>query len=510
MPKLPTTSGTSPAQEFARPEVLIARASQAQESGRNDTAIGLYQRALRIDPTNVDVINRLGLAMGLADDLVAAARQFEDSLRIQPDQPEVWFWYAVGLSKLGFTDEALNASERAITLSPMYGAAHLQRSSLLASLGRHEESLAACDAAVRLLPRDSRASILRGEALQWCGRYDEAFMEFDRAIAVGSHEAEASVAKAKLMMLLGDRPGGLSLYEWRWRTIAWHESPRRARRENMRPLWLGETSLVGKTILIYAEQGFGDAINFCRYASLAADAGARVIVETNPPLTTLMKTLRSVSQVISDGDLVPDHDLCCPMMSLPLAFGTTVDTIPSEVPYLHPDPARVSDWRNRLSDLSGSRIGLVWGSGAKLGDSELVATERRKSLPLAKLAPLAAVAGCEFVSLQLGPSATQAASPPEGMVLHDHTAHIHDFADTAALIESLDLVISVCTSTAHLAGAMGKPVWLLNRYDTDWRWMLNRKDTSWYPSMRLFRQPRPGDWESVIQSVVYALHALPK
>jgi hypothetical protein len=195
------------------------------------------------------------------------------------------------------------------------------------------------------------------------------------------------------------------------------------------------------------------------------------------------------------------------MMSLPLAFGTTMKTIPAEVPYLRADASRVSDWRERLSGLRGRRIGLVWGAGARIGDAEMVSIEQRKSLPLMALAPLAEIAGCEFVSIQYGPALKQAASPPPGMILHEYSVHIKNFSDTAALMENLDLVISVCTSTAHLAGALGRPVWLLNRFDTDWRWFFDRTDSPWYPTMRIFRQPRSGDWPSVVRSVADALRS---
>ena len=179
----------------------------------------------------------------------------------------------------------------------------------------------------------------------------------------------------------------------------------------------------------------------------------------------------------------------------------------TEVPYLRADPIRAADWRERLSGLRGRRIGLVWGAGSRIGDSELVALEHRKSVPLAAFTSLAAVEECAFVSLQLGPAAAQATSPPAGIALHDYTGHIKDFADTAALMENLDLVISVCTSTAHLAGALGRPVWLLNRFDTDWRWFLDQDDSPWYPTMRIFRQAQPGVWDSVVQAVANALRA---
>jgi tetratricopeptide (TPR) repeat protein len=494
-----------PRPAIEHPDVLLGRAISAERDGGRDAAIQLYRRVLEIDPVNLQAINRLGALAGENGELSAAVRQFRHSLRIDPNQSEVWFNLGIAQSRLGQSQEALASFDSVIGLTPLSVMGHLQRGATLARLGRYQDALAAFDEARRLAPNDLLIAIHRGLALQWCGRHDQAFAEFDRAIAIKPDFAEAWVSKALLLMTLEDLPAGLPLFEWRWRMSTRRASPSRAARVAARPVWLGEPGIGGKTLLIYLEQGLGDVIQFCRYAPLAAKAGARVIVEVQPALTALMATLPGVSQVVSEQDNLPDHDFCCPMMSLPLAFRTTVNTIPADVPYLHADAGLASEWSARLSGLHGRRIGLAWGAGSRLGDSELVALEHRKTVPLNALAPLATVAGCEFVSLQLGPAAAQAASPPAGMIVHDLTAEIHDFADTAALMENLDLVISVCTSTAHLAGALGKPVWLLNRFDTDWRWFLNRGDSPWYPTMRIFRQPQPGDWASVLRSVTEAL-----
>jgi tetratricopeptide (TPR) repeat protein len=505
MPRLPVTSGMTPRQEIEHPDALLGRALSAERNGGRDAAIHLYRRVLEIDPTNLRAINRLGALAGENGELSAAVRQFRHSLRIDPNQPEVWFNLGIAHSRLGRSQEALASFDSMIGLTPLSGVGYLQRGATLARLGRYQDALTAFDEAHRLSPNDLLVAIHRGLALQWCGRYDQAFGEFDRAIAIKPDFAEAWVSKALLLMTLEDLPTGLPLFEWRWRMSTRRASPSRAARVAARPIWLGKPSIAGKTLLIYLEQGLGDVIQFCRYAPLAAKSGARVIVEVQPSLTALMATLPGVSQVVSEQDKLPDHDFCCPMMSLPLAFGTTVSTIPADVPYLHADAGRASAWKARLSGLKGRRIGLAWGAGSRLGDSELVALEHRKTIPLTALAPLAAITGCDFVSLQLGEAAAQAASPPAGMIIHDLTTNINDFSDTAALMENLDLVISVCTSTAHLAGALGKPVWLLNRFDTDWRWFLNRGESPWYPTMRIFRQPQPSDWASVVRSVADAL-----
>ena len=505
MPKLPDLPAAPTAPEIGRPDVLVQRGYDALEKGEYSRAIELYRRALAIDPTFIDAINGLGTAAGVTGDLLTAIQQFENSLRIYPDQHEAWFNHGSALLKVGLIKEALGSFHRSIALAPEFAAAYLALSSALSNLARYDEALAAFTETLRLLPDDPVTAKQHGIALQWRGDFDLALKEFERSIALYPEHAEAWVSKAMLLLTLGDLPAGFKLYEWRFRMVSWLRSPWSLKRRYPTPLWLGEPSIKDKALFIFAEQGFGDMIQFCRYVTLAARTGARVILGVPDELVVLMKTLDGPARVVSDNDPTPEHDFHCPIMSLPLALGTTMETIPASVPYLRADPARSAKWRERLSALPDRRVGLVWAAGSRVGDDEMVAIEQRKSMPLSALGALASVAGCSFVSLQLGPHAKQAASPPPGLILHDYTADLKDFADTAALMENLDLVISVCTSTAHLAGALARPVWLLNRYDTDWRWFLDRDDSPWYPTMRLFRQDRPADWTSAIRSMVSAL-----
>lgn len=466
-------------------------------------ASDLLKRVLRIDPANISAMNGLGFLAGEKGDFPAAVQQFENSLRIKADQPLIWFNHGLILAKAGMFQEALASFDHMLALDPNFGAGRRQRATTLMNLERYQEALDEFAVAERLLPGDPISVKERGLAWQHCRQFDQALKAYDRALAMDPNHADAWVCKAYLKLTLGDLPGGFPHFEWRWRTASLRRLPQKARRHDGTTLWLGETDIAGKTILIWGEGGFGDEIQFCRYATLAARRGARVIVETSPGLAKLMSTLEGASLVITPDDPLPDHDLQCPMMSLPLAFGTTLETIPGKVPNLYADAIRASQWHNQLSHLQGPRVGLVWGAGTRIGDAAMVALERQKSIPLRAFAPLVSVSGCSFVSIQLGPAAKQV--PPPGLILHDDTQHINDFADTAALVENLDLVISVDTAVAHLAGAMGKSVWLLNRFDTDWRWFLDREDSPWYPTMRIFRQPRPGDWASPVQRVAEAL-----
>jgi hypothetical protein len=271
-------------------------------------------------------------------------------------------------------------------------------------------------------------------------------------------------------------------------------------RQFAQPRWKGE-DLTGKTILLYAELGSGDTIHLIRYAPMIAKRSGKVIVECQQGLERFLRSVDAVQEVVAEGQPLPPFDVQCPMMSIPLEFNTTLETIPANVPYLSPPPDRVAAWRERIGDNANQlKVGLVW---AGRPDHK---NDRQRSIRLDQFAPLATVKSVRFYSLQKGPAAaSQAAVPPPGMDLIDWTSDLHDFAETAALMMNLDLLISVDTSVVHMAGAIGKPVWVLVPFVPDFRWLLNRTDTPWYPTMRLFRQPALRDWNSVIADVTSAL-----
>ena len=447
-------------------------------------------------------MNLLGVTLAEDGRPAEAISQFDNAIRTAPDLMDAWWNRGLTLSDLGLLPAALESFERTVTHRPGNSTGLVMLGVTLARMGRFDDALLAYDRVLALTGMTADLASNRGIALAGAGRTDAAMASFNLALSLDPDLADAKANKSYLSMLLGDFPTGTRLFEWRWRSG--RLTPKRAW---TRPLWLGESCLVGKTLLLHDEQGFGDTLQFCRYAMRAEQAGAQVILMVEAPLATLMRTLPGVSRVLTFADETPDHDLQCPLMSLPLAFGTTLDTIPANIPYLHADPARVGAWRSRLADLPGSRIGLVWAGSSRMGQAVSVATDQRRSVRLSALAPLASVPGCSFVSLQVGPPGREARSPPAGMILRDPTSELLDFAETAALVANLDLVISVDTAVVHLAGAMGKPVWLLNRFDTCWRWLLNRDDSPWYPSLRQFRQPRSGDWDTVIRGVRDALLA---
>jgi predicted O-linked N-acetylglucosamine transferase (SPINDLY family) len=401
--------------------------------------------------------------------------------------------------------DAEAACERVLALDPRHAGA-------LSNLGvvrnyqeRAEEALACFQRAVEL---DGTRAAYRNNlahAQITLRRLEEAGATLERTLALEPENADARWIRATLLLLRGDYARGWREYEWRW------ISDRRARQAAGRfpqPRWRGEAA-AGKTVLVHTEQGLGDAIQFIRYARLVAERGLTVVLETRPALQRLLASAAGVARIAQEG--TPGRvDYHCPLMSLPLVFGTTLQSVPAAVPYLRADPARVAHWRTRLpADGTidrGPRVGLVWSSDPRQAAPGADAFGKRaKSCPAGLLAPLARVSGVRFVSLQKDLPAGEAPPP---LPMADFMAQVDDLADTAAIIESLDLVISVDTAVAHLAGALGKPVWVLLVHDSEWRWLLERADSPWYPTARLFRQPRRGDWAAVVAGVAAALEAL--
>ncbi|AWK85498.1 glycosyltransferase family 9 protein [Azospirillum thermophilum] len=332
-------------------------------------------------------------------------------------------------------------------------------------------------------------------------RLDEALRLHDRAVAAAPAAAEQRWNRGLTSLLAGRCREGWEDYESRWRTPGFPTKPRGF----TQPLWSGGP-IAGRTILLHEEQGRGDAIQFIRYAPLVAARGARVVVETGADLAALFGSVEGVSQVVVSGDPLPPFDLHCPLLSLPRAFGHGLPDIPARVPYLQADPQRTARWADRLADADPGgrplRVGLVWaGNPGFAGD-------RERSPGLEVLRPLLAQPGCRFYGLQVGAGRLALLGEAMPASFTDLGAEIGDFADTAAVMAGLDLVISSCTAPAHLAGALGRPVWVMLSHTPDWRWLLDRSDSPWYPTARLFRQPAPGDWSPVVAAMRDALEAV--
>jgi tetratricopeptide (TPR) repeat protein len=459
----------------------------AQKKGLPDEAIELIRRAIAINPAEASFHANLGVALKEVGRLDEAIVSYRTAIDLQPDQPEAHNGLGNALSARGQSDAAIVSYRTAIGLRPNYPEAHFNLGITFKELGRPEDAVSCYRKAIALRPDYQEAHYNLGNAFRDRRQLDAAIASYRRAIELRPGFPDAHHNLALALLARGDLPAGWTEYEWRWSTPQLIH----ARRDFAQPQWRGEPA-VGQTLLIHAEQGFGDTIQFCRFAPLAAARGLRVVLEVQEPLCRLLRGVQGVAQVLRRGDKLPAFDLHCPMLSLPLALGTTLTTIPGALSYLDADAAQSGEWRRRLSLLSndGPRVGLAWaGRPTNLAD-------RRRSFPRERLAPLFALRGLQFFSLQHG-----GPKPPEEFPLSDFMGEMADFADTASLIANLDLVISVDTAVAHLAAALGKPVWLMDRFDACWRWLADRRDSPWYPSLRLYRQPRPGDWDSVLADV---------
>jgi tetratricopeptide (TPR) repeat protein len=468
--------------------------------GRAAEAEASIRRALALRP------DLAVLHANLADALISLGRLAEaemacgEALRLRPDDAAAQLSRATVLALTGRVAEAEPAWRQVVRLRPADALAHVNLAITLVYLERLDEAEAEFREALRLQPENVQALAGLASALCQGGRYAEAEALYREALRHSPDAAEVHFNLGTVLLRNGQLIEGWREHEWRWQA---HQVGQGRFAE---PRWEGEP-IGGRTILLHAEQGLGDTLQFCRYAPLVAALGAGVVLEVQPPLRRLLTSLSGVSALVAQGDALPPFDLHLPLMSLPGVMHTALATIPGETPYLRADAEAIARWQERLAGLSGVRVGLVWAGNPRRGGLALhEATDRRRSIPLGEFAALAGLSGVSFVSLQKGESAGTKA--PAGMVLHDWTHELDDFADTAALVAVLDLVISVDTSVAHLAGALGKPVWLLNRFDTCWRWLLGRDDSPWYPTLQQFRQKTPGDWQDVFRNVRRALTEL--
>jgi tetratricopeptide (TPR) repeat protein len=479
------------------------RGNVLKDLHRGAEALASYNKAIAIRADYFEAYSNRGSleeALGQSD---AALASFTRAIAIKSDGAVPYLNRANLLSKLRRFDAALADYDRAIAIDAESAAAHCNRGNALRELERPAEALA-CYARAIALDRDyAEAYCNRGLVLAEMNRWDDALASYETAIRLRPNYPQARYNRSFIALLRGDFAGGWRDHEWRFHGVDGGNIEDMS--DLRQPRWGGEEPIAGRIILLRAEQGFGDTLQFCRYAPLVATLGATVVLEVPRPLVSLLSSLEGTSTVIARGDTLPRIDCWCPLLSLPLAFKTTVATIPARIPYLHTDPQKRRFWTDLLGAKIKPRVGLVWSGGFRPNQPERWAVNNRRNMPLRGLAALNHP-GIEFYSLQKGqPAESELAAALagnwDGPPLRDFTAFLEDFADTAALIEHLDLVISVDTATAHLAGALGKPVWLLNRFDTCWRWLLERTDSPWYPTMRIFRQERAGDWESVIERV---------
>uniref|UniRef100_UPI003457B40F tetratricopeptide repeat protein n=1 Tax=Polaromonas sp. 39-63-25 TaxID=1970420 RepID=UPI003457B40F len=468
-------------------EALANRGAALRDLERYAEALESYDRALRIKPDYALALSNRGNALRALKRPLEALASYDRALGVRPDDAQVLSNRGNALQDLKRPEEALQSFDHALKIRPDFAEALSNRGKALWDLRRPAEALASYERALQIKPDFVGAWSNRGGVLRDLMRHAEAMECFERALQLEPGNAEAHWNEALCRLILGDFAGGWVKYEWRWKK----EPGLSAARNFSQPLWLGKESLAGKTILLHSEQGLGDTLQFCRYARQVAALGATVVLEVQPALKTLLQDLEGVSLVLGRGERLPDVDCHCPLLSLPLAFKVDLGNISGE-PYLHSDPDKRQAWQERLGPGRNKRIGLVWsGSTGHQND-------HNRSLALADMRGLLSERAewyCLQKELRPADQATLANTP--GLTFLGDS--FQDFSDTAAVVALMDLVITVDTSVAHLAGAMGKEVWLLLAYSPDWRW------SPWYGSARLFRQSAPGDWAGVLTQVQAAL-----
>jgi tetratricopeptide (TPR) repeat protein len=543
-----------------RADLLYLQSIVAERSGRRIYALQLLRAAAKLAPAEPSIRHTLGDVLAKVGRFDEAVVEYERVVELKPDSPFLFFNLGVARQRQGDLQKAEEAYRRAIARNPDHAAAHSNLGQLLFSLNRHEEAAAACRRAVALDPGLVEAQINLGavltvlgqldEAVEWytraigarpdlpaahnnlgsalfkldrfeetiehcrraialrpdyaqahCnlaaaleqqGQFAEARDSYEEAIALDPDQVDAQWNRALFLLRVGDYARGWPAYEWRWRRK--QQSPRYV----SRPLWRGEP-LAGRTILLQAEQGIGDTIQFVRYVPAVAAAGGRVVLAVQRPLRELMAANfeSSTTTVASDDDPLPPFDLHCPLMTLPLAFGTTLDSIPSTRPYLTADAHIAGIWRDRIGMGKLLKVGLAWAGNVRHEN------DRNRSIAFQQLLPLLDIRA-QWFSLQVGEHADDIAADPSQRIM-SYSDLLTNFAETAGMISALDLIISVDTAVAHLAAALGKPVWLLIPFMPDWRWLADREDSPWYPTMRLFRQRTRGDWGEVLERVRIAL-----
>ncbi|MCA8094055.1 tetratricopeptide repeat protein [Burkholderia anthina] len=480
----------------ARIDVLYNSAVALERLGRADEALARCERVLALDPGNVRAHASRGnalLQLKRYDDALAG---YTRALEIDPHSAETLCNRGTVLRYLKRYDDALASYDAVLARDARFAEAWTNRSSVLQDLHRYDDAMASLDRAIALRPEHATNWLNRGNLHFETARTDDALAAYDRAIALHPDYAEAHFARASLYLIEGDFARGWPEYEWRLRDaqLARHYRP------FTQPAWRGDTPLDGRTVLIHAEQGFGDTLQFCRYVPLVAARGARVVFEVQPPLRALMASLHGAADVIARGAPLPAFDCQAPLLSLPHAFRTDEATIPRAGAYLQADPQRTREWDALLGERRRPRIGLAWAGNPEHRN------DHNRSIDFACFAPLFDL-DVDWISLQKPVRERDVARLAQAPVRRVDD-ELGDFADTAALIGALDLVIAVDSAVAHLAGALGSLVWVLLPDPAEWRWMRTRDDSPWYPSARLFRQAAPGNWADTIDAVRAAIEPM--
>lgn len=509
-------------------EIPFHRGTLLSEAGRYTEATSAFEASIKLQDSNPAVLYNLGnayLQMGCFED---AKKAYRSAVMLKEDYARAYYNLGKACRELKQDEEAVEAFGQAVLIDPEYAKAFYNRGNALQALKRHAEAVADYDRCLSIKPKDDVAWMNKGTALLAQKEYESAIDAFDQAIdanpdvaayhnnkgnaflglhqtvkAVAAYEAaidknplekDAHFNQAICLLLMGDLTRGFEKYEWRWAT----EDMAKMVPNFTQPAWRGGESLKGKRVLLYCEQGFGDTIQFVRYARMVGALGAHVILVVQAPLLELMKRLDGSGELIADGSPLPAFDVHCPLLSLPHAFQTSLENIPASPRYIGSDPDKVASWARKLGKSNRPRVGVVFSGRPEHKNDE------NRSLNL-QVMLTALPSGLDYICLQKDIRPADAECLQARVDIREFSAELHDFSDTAALIENMDLVVSVDTSVAHLAAAMGKPTWILLPFVPDWRWLLDRRDSPWYPAVTLYRQQSAGDWSQPLQHVRRAL-----
>ena len=453
-----------------------------------ESALEHFNQAIAAKAAYADAHNNRGATLRAMKQYQAAVESYDQAIALKTGNAEAWFNRGNALGDMKAYQKAIESYEQAIALQPDHAGAYCNRGDALGYLHQHREALESFDRAIALEAGHADAYNNRGNALGNLKQHRAALESYEKAISLQPAHARAHLNLAFGLLQAGDFQSGWKHQEWRWEEA----EARKFARHFTQPLWLGDSSLQGKTILLHAEQGLGDTLQFCRYAKLVAALGAHVVLEVPAALMGLLSGLEGVAQLVTSGGALPPFDCHCPLLSLPLAFRTDLQNMPGNAAYLSAPADQVAAWTTRLGDKTRPRVGLVWSGNA------VHKNDHNRSIPLAELVAHLPE-GLDYISLQKEVRGSDrdilAASPR----IRQFDGEIQDFTDTAALCTLVDVVLSVDTSVAHLAGALGRPVWIALPFNPDWRWMLDRSDSPWYTSARLYRQSRSGEWEGALR-----------
>ena len=468
----------------------------AYQSGKGDVAIEYIGRALQYCPNLAEAHNNLGIVLKDMGKLPEAMASYQIALRIKPDYADAHSNLGIAFKEMGNLAEATASYQKALQINPNFAEGHNNLGNVLLANDQLDDAAARFQTALRLKPNYAETLTNYANVLQKQGKLHEALACYDQALLMKPGYAEAHWNKSLALLLSGNFHQGWAEYEKRWQSKHFH------RRPFQQPLWDG-SPLGGRTILLWAEQGLGDTLHFIRYAPLVQQRGGTVVMECQPPLLPLLAQCSGIDRLVAQNSPLPSFDLQVPLLSLPGIFRTDLATIPAQVSYLIADQPLVEHWREQLNSYQGFKIGIAWQGNPTHGG------DRQRSMPLGQFAPLAQVPGVHLLSLQKGHGAEQLRAVADRFTVIDLGSRLDEtngaFMDTAAVMMNLDLIITADTATAHLAGALGVPVWVALPWIPDWRWLLERIDSPWYPSMRLFRQPQRGDWADVFNRMAQEL-----